>query len=82
MPTDTSHKTAVTTTDAPAAIGPYSQAVRTGEFVFTSGQIPLDPTTGQMVTGTIAQQTEHIKRSTSCSGRASEPAGRRASCAT
>src|SRR5687768_3635167 len=41
----------VTTTTAPRAIGPYSQAVKAGGFVFTSGQIPLDPSTGQMVGG-------------------------------
>jgi 2-iminobutanoate/2-iminopropanoate deaminase len=41
----------VTTADAPKAIGPYSQAVRAGGFVFTSGQIPLDPSTGEMVGG-------------------------------
>lgn len=46
----------VHTDDAPAAIGPYSQAVRHGQMVFLSGQIPLDPATGALVEGDIAQQ--------------------------
>lgn len=50
----------VSTNDAPAAIGPYSQAVRAGNMVFLSGQIPLDPATGQMVTGDIRAQTERV----------------------
>ena len=53
-------KTAIATADAPAAIGPYSQAVRTGDLLFTSGQIPLDPHTGNMITGGIAEQTERV----------------------
>ena len=56
----TSSKTAVMTADAPAAIGPYSQAIRTGNLVFTSGQIALDPKTGQMVEGSVAAQTERV----------------------
>ena len=48
---------AVTTPGAPAAIGPYSQAIRAGGFLFVSGQIPLDPRTGQLVAGGIAEQT-------------------------
>jgi 2-iminobutanoate/2-iminopropanoate deaminase len=51
-------KDRVQTEKAPAAIGPYSQAVKAGGFVFASGQIPLDPATGQIITGTIAEQTE------------------------
>jgi 2-iminobutanoate/2-iminopropanoate deaminase len=51
-------KTIVATTAAPAAVGPYSQAVRWGELVFCSGQIPLDPQTGELVTGPIAAQTQ------------------------
>jgi 2-iminobutanoate/2-iminopropanoate deaminase len=47
----------IITDKAPAAVGPYSQAVRVGSFVFTAGQIPLDPTTGQMVEGGIEAQT-------------------------
>ncbi|MEA2507702.1 MAG: 2-iminobutanoate/2-iminopropanoate deaminase [Actinomycetota bacterium] len=50
-------KTIVATTAAPAAVGPYSQAVSSGELVFCSGQIPLDPQTGDLVTGSIAAQT-------------------------
>ena len=50
--------TVIATDGAPAAIGPYSQAVRAGGFVFVSGQIPLDPATGRMVEGGVAAQTE------------------------
>ena len=45
---------------APAAIGPYSQAVRSGKTVFLSGQIPLDPATGQLVDGDIAAQSRRV----------------------
>ena len=48
------------TEKAPAAIGPYSQAVKANGFVFTSGQIALDPATGAVVTGGVAEQTERI----------------------
>lgn len=51
---------AVRTGAAPAAIGPYSQAIDTGTLVFASGQIPLDPSTGQLVEGGIARQTEQV----------------------
>ena len=51
---------AVQTTSAPAAIGPYSQGVRAGGFLFCSGQLPLDPTTGKMVDGGIEAQTERV----------------------
>ena len=47
----------IATDKAPAAIGPYSQAVRSGNTVFLSGQIPLDPATGQLVDGDIAAQS-------------------------
>lgn len=50
-------KEAVLTKDAPQPIGPYSQAVRSGDFLFLSGQIPLDPGTGEIVPGDIATQT-------------------------
>jgi 2-iminobutanoate/2-iminopropanoate deaminase len=50
----------ITTKDAPAAIGPYSQAVRAGGYVFLSGQIPLDPVTGQMVQGDVAAQADRV----------------------
>ena len=46
--------------DAPAPVGPYSQAVVAGGFVFASGQIPLDPRTGKLVGGEIEQQTERV----------------------
>lgn len=48
----------IATPQAPAAIGPYSQAIRTGEWLFVSGQIPLDPVTGQLVDGGVAAQAE------------------------
>jgi 2-iminobutanoate/2-iminopropanoate deaminase len=51
---------AVTTPDAPAAIGPYSQAIVAGGFLFVSGQIPLDPATGRLVSGTIAEETRRV----------------------
>lgn len=50
----------IQTDNAPAAIGPYSQAIRAGEFVFVSGQIAIDPATGQFVGGTVAEQTERV----------------------
>jgi 2-iminobutanoate/2-iminopropanoate deaminase len=53
-------KTAVATPSAPAAIGPYSQGVRLGNLVFTAGQIPLDPITGQVVSSGIAGQTTRV----------------------
>ena len=48
---------AISTTKAPAAIGPYSQAIRVGNLVYTSGQIPIDPATGTFVEGGIKEQT-------------------------
>ncbi|MGO8757497.1 MAG: RidA family protein [Terracidiphilus sp.] len=50
----------VTTDGAPAAIGPYAQGVRVGNLVFTAGQIPLDPVTGQVVPGSITEQTKRV----------------------
>ncbi len=50
----------VETSSAPAAIGPYSQAVKVGDLVFVSGQIPLDPKTGQIVTGSIEVETDRV----------------------
>ena len=52
----------ISTNNAPAAIGPYSQAIKVGEFVFTSGQIPLDPATGAVVEGGIVEQAEQIMK--------------------
>ena len=51
---------AVATTLAPKAIGPYSQAIRAGSLLFLSGQVPIDPSTGQLVEGDIAAQTERV----------------------
>ena len=50
-------KTVIATTNAPAAIGPYSQAIRVGNLLYTSGQLALDPATGNFVEGGIAEQT-------------------------
>ena len=55
-------KQIIKTDQAPAAIGPYSQGVRIGDFLFTSGQIALDPTTGEMRSGEIEQETEKTLR--------------------
>lgn len=51
---------AITTDNAPKAIGPYSQAVKANGFTFVSGQIPFDPHSGQLITGTIAEQTKQV----------------------
>ena len=51
---------AVSTTTAPAAIGPYSQAIRAGNLLFLSGQIPIDPATGNLVDGGIEAQTRQV----------------------
>ena len=57
-------KKIISTDKAPAAIGPYSQAIAVGDFVFTSGVIPIDPATGELVTGGIEVQAEQaIKKS-------------------
>lgn len=53
-------KTAVSSTAAPAAIGPYSQAIRIGDLLYTSGQVALDPATGLLVPGGIREQTERV----------------------
>lgn len=53
-------KTKVQTANAPAAIGPYSQAVVVGDLIFTSGQIPLDPETGALIGSDIAEQTHRV----------------------
>ncbi len=56
---------AVATPAAPAAIGPYSQAIRAGSLLFVSGQVPIDPATGQLVDGDIAVQTHRVFRNIS-----------------
>jgi 2-iminobutanoate/2-iminopropanoate deaminase len=53
-------KHAVSSPDAPAAIGPYSPAVRAGQLLFVSGQVPIDPATGQMIEGDVAVQTRRV----------------------
>jgi 2-iminobutanoate/2-iminopropanoate deaminase len=53
-------KTAIATPDAPPALGPYSQGVRVGDTIYVSGQLPLDPRTGQVVAGDISAQTERV----------------------
>ena len=53
-------KSAVSTENAPAAIGPYCQAIEIGEMIYTSGQVGLDPKTGQMVDGGIREQTVRV----------------------
>jgi 2-iminobutanoate/2-iminopropanoate deaminase len=58
-------KQIIKTADAPQAIGPYSQAVRIGDFVFTSGQIALVPETGEFVEGGIKEQTAQVLRNLS-----------------
>lgn len=53
-------KQPISSANAPAAIGPYSQAIDIGHMVYCSGQIPLDPATGELLNGTIAEQTERV----------------------
>ena len=55
----------VSTKDAPQAIGPYSQAIKANGFVFTSGQIAIDPATQQVIAGDVAAQTERVLRNLS-----------------
>lgn len=53
-------RTKISTAQAPAAIGPYSQAIRCGQFLYASGQIPLDPATGELVGSDVQAQTERV----------------------
>jgi len=53
-------KSAVSAADAPKAIGPYSHAIRTGQLLFVSGQVPIDPATGNLVDGDITAQTQRV----------------------
>jgi 2-iminobutanoate/2-iminopropanoate deaminase len=61
-PVDPAGRAAISSPDAPGAIGPYSPAIRSGNLLFLSGQIPLDPHTGQIVDGDVAAQTEQVMR--------------------
>jgi 2-iminobutanoate/2-iminopropanoate deaminase len=54
------NKLAVATDKAPQAIGPYEQAIKIGEFVYTAGQIPIDPKTGNLISGGIKEQTVQV----------------------
>ena len=58
-------KEIIATENAPGAIGPYSQAVKTGNMVFCSGQIPIDPATGEFVSDDVARQTEQVLKNLS-----------------
>ena len=58
-------KKVVATKEAPQAIGPYSQAIKAGGFVFTAGQIPIDPATGKLVEGDVKAQTERVLKNLS-----------------
>jgi len=53
-------KEIISTTSAPSAVGPYCQGVKANGFIFVSGQLPMDPTTGEMVEGTIGERTARI----------------------
>ena len=54
------NKTTVSTDNAPKAIGPYEQGIKVGDFVYASGQIPLDPKTGNLIAGGISEQTRQV----------------------
>ncbi len=56
------HRTVISTERAPAAIGPYSQAIAAGNLIFLSGQLPIDPGTGELIDGDIAAMTRQIFR--------------------
>jgi 2-iminobutanoate/2-iminopropanoate deaminase len=64
-PPQPSEKKAVASTDAPKAIGPYSQAIEAGEFVFAAGQVAIDPASGQLVAGDIKAQTDRVLKNLS-----------------
>jgi len=53
-------RTVISTNEAPAAIGPYAQAIRANGFLFTAGQIPLDPATGEMIEGDVTAQATRV----------------------
>lgn len=58
-------KKVILTPEAPAPIGPYSQAVQVGQQLFISGQIPLDPSTGELITGSIEEETTQVMKNLS-----------------
>ncbi len=58
-------KSIIQTEGAPAPIGPYSQAVRVGNMVFLSGQIPIDPATGELITGSVEAEAEQVMKNLS-----------------
>lgn len=58
-------KQIINTANAPAAIGPYSQAVKSGNLLFVSGQIPIHPTTGSLVSGSIEEETHQVMKNLS-----------------
>ena len=58
-------KETVSTTNAPGAIGPYSQAIKAGGMVFCSGQIPIDPATGEFVSDVVSEQTDQVLKNLS-----------------
>jgi 2-iminobutanoate/2-iminopropanoate deaminase len=58
-------KEIISTPNAPGAIGPYSQAIKAGGLVFCSGQIPIDPSTGEFVSDKVSEQTEQVLRNLS-----------------
>jgi len=58
-------KEIISTDKAPGAIGPYSQAIKVGDFVFCSGQIPIDPATGEFVSQDVAEQTKQVLKNLS-----------------
>ena len=55
----------IKTSNAPAALGPYSQAIKVGDFVYTSGQVAIDPATGEFIGGGIAEQTDRVLKNVS-----------------
>jgi 2-iminobutanoate/2-iminopropanoate deaminase len=65
-------KETISTENAPGAIGPYSQAVKAGNFIFCSGQIPINPQTGEFISEDVAQQTRQVLKNLSAVLEAAE----------
>lgn len=63
-------RAAIATADAPAAIGPYSQAIATDNLLFISGQLPIDPDTGKMIEGDIGEKTDRILKNAAAIAKA------------